>query len=151
MDIPRDPINHVPALVQIMDWHRPGDKPSSKPIMNSLLTHIYMHHSASMSSESSSESSYKHAAVGNRKWYLPAECNIIQRWKGTYHNNVWVTIRYVYADVYSLLLYWTVMWRHLTEISNNKNRGKVKNTTTRKCIMMKNKQFLFYFLWLHGN
>ena len=40
-------INNIPALVQIMAWHRPGDKPLSGPMMVSLLT--YMRHSASMS------------------------------------------------------------------------------------------------------
>ena len=33
-------INNIPALVQIMAWHRPGDKPLSEPMMVSLLTHI---------------------------------------------------------------------------------------------------------------
>ena len=27
--VPRDPINNIPALVQIMAWRRPGDKPLS--------------------------------------------------------------------------------------------------------------------------
>ena len=34
------PINNIPALVQIMAWHRPGDKPLSEPMMVSLLTHL---------------------------------------------------------------------------------------------------------------
>ena len=34
------PIKNIPALVQIMAWHRPGDKPLSEPMMISLLTHI---------------------------------------------------------------------------------------------------------------
>ena len=33
-------INHIPALVQIIAWHRPGDKPLSEPMMVSLLTYI---------------------------------------------------------------------------------------------------------------
>ena len=40
----KGPINNIPALVQIMVWHRPGDKPLSDPMMVSLLRH-----SASMS------------------------------------------------------------------------------------------------------
>ena len=39
--VPKDPINNIPALVQLMAWRRPGDKPLSKPIMVWLLTHIY--------------------------------------------------------------------------------------------------------------
>ena len=38
--VPKGPINNIPALVQIMAWHRPGDKPLSEPMMYSLLTHI---------------------------------------------------------------------------------------------------------------
>ena len=33
-------INNIPALVQIMAWHRPGEEPLSEPMMVSLLTHI---------------------------------------------------------------------------------------------------------------
>ena len=33
-------INNILALVQIMAWHRPGDKPLSEPMLVSLLTHI---------------------------------------------------------------------------------------------------------------
>ena len=36
----KDPINNIPALVQIMAWRRPGDKPLSELMMHSLLTHI---------------------------------------------------------------------------------------------------------------
>ena len=38
--VPRGQINNIPSLVQIMAWHRPGDKPSSEAMMVSLLTHI---------------------------------------------------------------------------------------------------------------
>ena len=44
--VPKGPINNIPALVQIMAWHRPGDKPLSEPMMVRLPTH--MRHSASM-------------------------------------------------------------------------------------------------------
>ena len=37
---PKGPINHIPALVQIMAWRRPGDKSLSEPMMISLPTHI---------------------------------------------------------------------------------------------------------------
>ena len=40
MFVPKDPINNIPALVQIMAWRRPGDKPLSEAMMVSLLTHI---------------------------------------------------------------------------------------------------------------
>ena len=38
--VPKDPINNISALVQIMAWRRPGDKPLSEPMMVTLLTHI---------------------------------------------------------------------------------------------------------------
>ena len=38
--VPKGPFNNIPALVQIMDWRRPGDKPLSEPKMVSLPTHI---------------------------------------------------------------------------------------------------------------
>ena len=38
--VPKGPINNIPALVQIMPWHRPGDRTLSEPMMVKLLTHI---------------------------------------------------------------------------------------------------------------
>ena len=38
--VPKGQINNIPALVQIMAWHRSGDKPLYEPMMVSLLTHI---------------------------------------------------------------------------------------------------------------
>ena len=39
--VPKGLINNISVLVQIMAWHRPGNKPLSEPMMVSLLTHIY--------------------------------------------------------------------------------------------------------------
>ena len=38
--VPKVQINNIPALVQIMTWHREGDKPLSEPMMVSILMHI---------------------------------------------------------------------------------------------------------------
>ena len=38
--VPKGPINNIPALVQIMAWHRPGDKPLSEPMLVCLLMHL---------------------------------------------------------------------------------------------------------------
>ena len=38
--VPKGPMNNIPALVQIIAWHQPGDKPLSELTMLSLLTHI---------------------------------------------------------------------------------------------------------------
>ena len=40
--VPNGYIYNIPALVQITDWRRSGDKPLSEPTMVSLLTHIYL-------------------------------------------------------------------------------------------------------------
>ena len=36
----KGPIDNIPTLVQIMAWHRSGDKPLSEPMTISSLTHI---------------------------------------------------------------------------------------------------------------
>ena len=38
--VPKDSINNITALIQIMAWRRPGDKPISDPMMVILPTHI---------------------------------------------------------------------------------------------------------------
>ena len=38
--IPTGLINNIPALIQIMTWHRSGDKPLSETMMVRSLTHI---------------------------------------------------------------------------------------------------------------
>ena len=38
--VPKVRINNIPALVQIMAWHRPGGKPLSELMMVNSLTHI---------------------------------------------------------------------------------------------------------------
>ena len=40
MFVPWGPLNNVPALVQIMAWHWPGDKPSSELMLVFVPTHI---------------------------------------------------------------------------------------------------------------
>ena len=34
--VPKGLINNIPALVQIMAWHRPGDKPLSEPMLTNF-------------------------------------------------------------------------------------------------------------------
>ena len=38
--VPKVSINNIPALVQIMVWHWPGDQPLSEPMMVKLMMHI---------------------------------------------------------------------------------------------------------------
>ena len=46
--VPKGPVNNILALVQIMAWHRPGDKPLSEPMM-SQVADANMRHAATMS------------------------------------------------------------------------------------------------------
>ena len=39
--VPKDQINNIPALFEIMAWRRQGDKPLSEPMVVRLPTHIY--------------------------------------------------------------------------------------------------------------
>ena len=41
--VPRSPTDNKPALVQVMDWRRTGDKPLSEPMMTHLAD-AYMRH-----------------------------------------------------------------------------------------------------------
>ena len=41
--VPKDPINNIPALVQIMAWCQSGDKPLSEPML-AQFTDAYMRH-----------------------------------------------------------------------------------------------------------
>ena len=41
--VPKCPIDNIPALVQIMDWRRIGDKPLSEPMLT-RFTVAYMRH-----------------------------------------------------------------------------------------------------------
>ena len=45
-EVPKEPINNTPALVQKMAWRRPGDKPLSEPMLL-CFTDAYIRHSAS--------------------------------------------------------------------------------------------------------
>ena len=42
--VPKDQINNIPSLVQIVAWRRPGDKSLSEAMLVSLLTHIRGEH-----------------------------------------------------------------------------------------------------------
>ena len=40
--VPKGPNNNIPALIQVMAWHRSGDKPLPEPMVVRLPTHIYI-------------------------------------------------------------------------------------------------------------
>ena len=37
---PNGQINNIPTLIQIMAWHRPGNKPLSEPMMHIYATQL---------------------------------------------------------------------------------------------------------------
>ena len=41
--VTKSPINNKPALVQVMAWHRTGDKPLPEPMLTQF-TYAYMRH-----------------------------------------------------------------------------------------------------------
>ena len=41
--VPKSPIDNTPVLVQVMAWHRLGDKPLSEPMLT-RVTDAYMRH-----------------------------------------------------------------------------------------------------------
>ena len=67
--VPKNPINNIPALVQIMAWRCSSDKPLSEPVMVSLLMHI---------------------CVIRRQWVNSYPCLLIQTWKFVHiqHGNI---------------------------------------------------------------
>ena len=46
--VPRSPNDNKPALVQVMAWHRTGDKPLPEPMLTQFID-AYMRHSWEMS------------------------------------------------------------------------------------------------------
>ena len=57
--LPEDPINNIPALIQLMAWRRSGDKPLSEPMVVCLLTHICV---------------TRHQWINNRAMYASCDC-----------------------------------------------------------------------------
>ena len=53
--VPKGPIDNNPALVQIMAWHRPGDKPLSEPMIVRLPTHVCLNELINWHSAQSAE------------------------------------------------------------------------------------------------
>ena len=92
--VPKGPINNIPALVQIMAWHRPGNKTLSEPIMFSLLTPICVTPPQWVNC--------LHAEIGSRKYkYVFAVYIIHPYWNGT---GSWNT--YLWITRTCIILYW---------------------------------------------
>ena len=46
--IPNGPVSNIPALLETIAWHRPGDKPLSEAVLT-WVTDAYMRHEEEMS------------------------------------------------------------------------------------------------------
>ena len=46
--VPKDPIDNMPAFVDVMAWHRTGDKPLPEPVLTQF-TDTYMRYKMEMS------------------------------------------------------------------------------------------------------
>ena len=79
--VPKSPINNIPVLVQIMAWHRPGDKPLSEAMLVRLPRHIcitrpqwvlngFMHPSTELNNESIQIAVYLNYSVTFQKLIL---------------------------------------------------------------------------------
>ena len=102
---PNGPIDNNPALVQILAWHRVGDKPLSEPMLI-RFTDAYMRHYGEMSYLCNSVSCVTHTTVGNVKVHFIIKCKTY--WKSTRgcHRNVilktfihWGSINYILCFV----------------------------------------------------
>ena len=84
--VPKGPINNIPALVQIMTWHRSGDKPLSEPMMVSLLTHICVTLPQWVKTDNGSQwdKSRDHFVYEPSQWETVLHCNVASHWLGTY-------------------------------------------------------------------
>ena len=62
--VPMGPIDHMPALVQVMAWHRAGDKALSEPMRIQFTdAYIYMQHLGEMSWHAEAKTKWSHHFV----------------------------------------------------------------------------------------
>ena len=103
--VPRGPINYIPALVQKMAWHWPGDKPLSEPMMVNLLTHIYVTRPQWVNDWSSlrriqGQIQPVYTIPSPSSWYHQAIINTLRTWQNGHH----------FADVYSIYKCISLNW-----------------------------------------
>ena len=92
--IPKGPIDNNTALVQMMAWHRTGDKPLSESVMV-MVGDAYMRHAASMSQNVCCPLKVHWAILCKAYWaIMPVSCTIVLRRNLfmilKYHNNSFV-------------------------------------------------------------
>ena len=69
--VPKDWINNIPALVQIMAWRRAGDKPLSEPMVVSLPMHICVTQPQWVNSPYNNVHCMMTSKRGNTSYYWP--------------------------------------------------------------------------------
>ena len=81
--IPNSFINNKSALVQIITWHRIGDKPLSKRIMAWLRRHIFVTQTRWTDVLTHYGNRY-HFVNAPHQWETTLNCNIVSHWLGAY-------------------------------------------------------------------
>ena len=87
--VPRGPINNIPTLVQVMAWHRPGDKPLSEPMMVRLLTHI---------------------CVTRPQWVKIINCTSHISWHEP-NDHIWLSVTAIYYIILNIYIY--IIWYYV--------------------------------------
>ena len=120
--VPGGSINNIPALVQIMAWHRPGDKPLSEPMMIILLTHICVTRPQWVNSLWPSDTIWQHRSMSTptqvmaKCWMTTPSHYLHQCWliisKFDWHSSAWHFTRYPRHQ--SLKLLWKLfIWNFI--------------------------------------
>ena len=71
LKFPKDRINNIPALVQIMAWRRAGDKPLSEPMVVSLPMHVCVTRPQWVNSPYNNVHCMMTSKRGNTSYYWP--------------------------------------------------------------------------------
>ena len=98
--VPKGPINNIPALVQIIAWHWPGDKPLSEPLLVSLPKHICVARSQLVNG-SEQDNSITDAFI------LPSIWNFIEveffQWNYEYFE-FWTSLQWCYKYMFTKII-----------------------------------------------
>ena len=100
--IPKDLINNIPTLVQIMAWRRPGDKPISEPMLVSLLTHICVARPQwvkrkviCLTFKANFDDNHDVSRQGNGFYLAVPKHNLTQRWLSIRLSEIYCGLKYI--------------------------------------------------------
>ena len=136
--VPKGPTNNISALVQIMDWRRPGDKPLSEPMLTQS-NDAYMRHKGKMNRDLIRPQRSMVTCICRRRgslWFLikkiiasscSCHCPMHRRqmlsrewrcsWSSTdrrYSNHTWVISKFITYQAAPYIRYFTIFTMYLT-------------------------------------